>query len=140
MILRVKMVRSLFMIIFVLMQGCGAQPGEVVREENQRVPNLNPPQYPSLLKCDGPYVESWEHFGQGFILNYCIGCHSVNYEENDRFGAPLNIDFNTHRQVLLYRTRILSQLQREPPTMPPDKVVEKEDLKRMIQWLRCGAP
>ena len=102
--------------------GPATSPGIVVDEEDLRCPN------------DAP-IETWETFGQGFLLAQCQGCHASSTPE--RFGAPEEVVFDTREDAIFYKDRILARAAGTDPTMPPNGGSSDEDRERLRLWLTC---
>ncbi len=90
--------------------------------------------------CDVPYGPTWRNFGDGFVRNYCRGCHSPALEQGERWGAPIGVDFATHDDILLKIDRVHARATGENPTMPPAGGPSSGDLELLRTWLDCGAP
>ena len=94
---------------------------------------------PMTATCGDPAV-TWESFAEGFVLNFCRGCHSALLDGADRFGAPPGVNFNTLEDVIGYRDRILARATSEAPTMPPGGGPQRHEIERFRVWLECQTP
>ncbi len=90
--------------------------------------------------CPEDNFLTYENFGQGFMLDWCLGCHSDQLAPNDRAGAPEAIDFNTREDVVEWSERIWARSGDDNLTMPPVGGPSPEDRFYLAQWLACGAP
>jgi len=80
---------------------------------------------------------TYENFGQGFMEQYCNGCHSSLVPDPYRNGAPESVNFDTYAGVLQFQDRILARTPLEEPTMPPGGGPTEEDLQMLHEWLAC---
>ena len=85
--------------------------------------------------CDGAPIITWENYGEALMTENCEGCHSSTAVE--RQGAPEEVTFDTHDQVLTWRVTILSVTNPDNPTMPPALDMDPEDAERLQIWLTC---
>ncbi len=90
--------------------------------------------------CPPDSAVTWQSFGQGFLLDHCVGCHSDLLEEDYRMGAPLDADFNTQQQTQDWLVRLYERAADENTTMPPVDSVSAEQRYLFGEWLACGAP
>jgi len=90
--------------------------------------------------CEDPLAPTWESFGEGFVRNYCRGCHGPALEAGDRTGAPVGVDFATHQHVLERMQRFEARAASEQPTMPPGGGPDEVELELLRRWIACGAP
>ena len=88
------------------------------------------------LSCEESPIITWSTFGQGFMTNYCQGCHAS--ATNHRYGAPTGISFDTLDEVIPYRERLLTIITGEEATMPPGGGINDLDVKRLVIWLTCA--
>ncbi|MDP2305697.1 MAG: hypothetical protein Q8P18_06690 [Pseudomonadota bacterium] len=85
--------------------------------------------------CEGAHAVSWVGFADGFFATYCRSCHSA--ETQDRFGAPVGMDFDTLYQVRTHAAAVrVTAL--EQGSMPVGGGVYEDDLILLDEWLRCG--
>lgn len=80
----------------------------------------------------------WASVGQPFVLSYCTGCHSAHKAEGERFGAPVDIDFDTIADTRTHATRGAARV--EAGTMPPGAGPTSDEAARFLRWMACGAP
>ena len=100
---------------------------------------LNDP-YIDGRHCPDDLAATWESFGQGFLLDHCVGCHSANVEGEARSGAPVGVDFETHAKALQWLQSIFVVSADAAVAMPPADSVPAEDRFILGDWLACGAP
>ncbi|MFK7872733.1 MAG: hypothetical protein AB8C84_06110 [Oligoflexales bacterium] len=132
--------RVFFIAVCFFLVKCGAQPGTVEDSNQVKIPNVRGSIVPSSVFCNQSPNDTYEHFAKGFFLNYCQDCHSSYWSGDERFGAPVLVNFDTHREIMIYRAKILEQLNQSPRAMPPGRDIEKDDIARILVWLQCGAP
>ena len=125
-------------VVLVLLPGCsgqadinGLQPATIEQALDGGVVDAS---------CIGRYGPTWENFGDGFVRNYCRGCHSPALGEGDRWGAPVGVDLATHDDILRQMDRVRARASGDNPTMPPAGGPSPEDLELLHTWLECGAP
>ena len=103
-----------------------------------------PPNPYGLGDCPEDSILTWDNAGGPFVLNWCASCHGSAVAEEERAGAPLEINLESHSAV---RERIhqLIRMSVHPgkdgrPKMPLMGRPPQEEIDRFAQWLRCGAP
>jgi len=85
--------------------------------------------------CSDAPVVTWETFGHGFVTEHCQACHaSTTLERN---GAPRDVSFDTHDEVLALTDRILARSVGPAASMPPQGGVTPDDRQKLEIWLRC---
>ena len=99
---------------------------------------LNDP-YIDGRACPENSSVTWQSFGQGFLLDHCVGCHSENLDEASRAGAPLGVDFNTQALAQTWLARIYARSGDDNTTMPPVDSISPTDRVLLGDWLACGA-
>ena len=91
---------------------------------------------------DAPCVHtpplSWDNFGEGFMEQNCLGCHSSYLSGEERHGAPEGVDFNTYADVITWVDRIDARATGEDADMPPGGSVSAEDKALLEEWLLCA--
>ena len=92
--------------------------------------------FPERSCADTPLV-TWSTFGQGFMTNYCQGCHGS--ETLNRYGAPTAVTFDTLDQVKSYQDRLLDLIVGSKATMPPGGGISHSDAERLIVWITCAS-
>lgn len=80
----------------------------------------------------------YDTYGQGFLEQFCNGCHSSQIPEPLRNGAPLGCDFDSYGLVLDWRDRIRARTEPEGATMPPGGGATVEQLDDFREWLDCS--
>ncbi len=86
---------------------------------------------------DAPF-ETYETFGRGFLATWCAGCHAATSLE--RFGAPVDVTFDTRAEAVAWGDRILARAAVDPATMPPAGGSSLLDRERLRIWLTCFEP
>ncbi len=82
---------------------------------------------------------TYENFGQAFVDQWCEPCHASSAPS--RNGAPPNVTFDTHAQVLQWRDRIFARAADNNSSMPPGPDGPPDDDRhKLADWLACGAP
>lgn len=128
-------------ILFILAQwqlilSCGSSSG--VPEKFER------PQVKSAAiksECEDGTSLTYENFGEGFMLSYCVNCHGAELETDQRFGAPINVNLDTYEDMSLHRKDILKTAARKTnPKMPPSRHVPLEERELLAEWIKCGVP
>lgn len=87
---------------------------------------------------DCPEGLGWESAAAPLLQSYCTSCHSSQRLDDDRFGAPDGVDFDTVEGALAHAARIQARL--ESGDMPPQTGVPAHLAQRFADWLACGAP
>jgi len=88
-----------------------------------------------LALCVDAPVVTWSSFGDGFMTQNCQSCHRST--STDRRGAPDDIIFDTHEDVLDQTDRILARAAGTEPSMPPSGGVHEDDRYLLEVWLTC---
>ncbi len=96
------------------------------------------PEIADTSSCDSGVRQSWETFGQGFVVSQCQGCHASTAP--DRFGAPEAVTFDTEEEVVQWADRILDRATGPDADMPPAGGPSPEDRIRLERWLLCDLP
>jgi hypothetical protein len=157
------------------MSACGSSeedygPDEPEDTTPDPIPNLAPVPPPTSIVCPNSTYLTYENFGKGFMANYCTSCHSESVPETARGGTPLEANFDTANDVLIWRKAIMDRTLRGvasgPSTststdtatstgtdtgtgttpipanlkMPPSGHVTESDLAAFTEWMNCGAP
>jgi hypothetical protein len=86
------------------------------------------------LCADAPTV-TWANWGEGFIVERCQSCHASTSPA--RYGAPEDVTFDDHDQVLTWKDRILARAAGEDADMPPSGGVDEDDRYLLEVWLTC---
>jgi hypothetical protein len=109
-------------------------------KEPEPIDNTQPlPPATSLVCNQGTYL-TYNNFGAGFLATYCVSCHHSSLAEEDRLGAPLEVNFDTSTLAQLWRASILAKAGSDGATMPPNQKVPTQERKDFADWLNCGAP
>jgi uncharacterized membrane protein len=81
---------------------------------------------------------TYASFGQPFLDQWCERCHAASAPS--RNGAPPNVTFDTHDDVLKWRDRIFARAADHNSSMPPGPDGPPDaDRQRLADWLSCGA-
>jgi mono/diheme cytochrome c family protein len=97
------------------------------------------PEQQAAASCGAEANLTYENFGQPFFLSWCSGCHGADLDENERAGAPAQLNFDDLTLIRGHRTRIMDRAVRHA-TMPPAGGPPEEERRRLGEWLACGAP
>lgn len=94
--------------------------------------------------CPPTDAPTYANFGQAFFQSYCLGCHSQTREGDDRYGAPVTIDFDTRTLVRMATSNIDKQAAWGPKAhntlMPPrdaDAMPSDEERRRLGEYIAC---
>ena len=90
---------------------------------------------PTISDCDTAHVATWASFGQAFMIENCQTCHASL--SPNRYGAPTNVHFDSHDDVIAWSDRILAVSLGEEPSMPPGGGLSDSDLMLLEDWLIC---
>ena len=104
--------------------------------------------------CEGPTCDrepplTYENWGEAYISDFCVGCHSSLVEGAERRGATVGVDFNTYGDVMRQVDRIeargtgpagrpASVPARPDFTLPPSGGPNEEQVRIFEEWLTCG--
>jgi uncharacterized membrane protein len=80
----------------------------------------------STVDCVTAPEADWDGFAHGFMLTYCVSCHSV-HNTDARYGAPEGLNFDTEAEVYEMAARIRARTL-DDQTMPPGGGVFEDDL------------
>lgn len=83
---------------------------------------------------------TWDTFGHGFMLDWCVGCHHSALPEGDRAGAPVGVDLDTPEDARAWSARIEARVGADDAPMPPFGGPDDAEIERLRAWLACGAP
>ncbi len=117
----------------VLLLGCGSEKESALVADSGR-PAAEDTGTIAPLCVDAPVV-TWSSFGEGFMTQNCQSCHRTT--STDRRGAPVDIVFDTQRDVLDQADRILARATNIEPSMPPSGGVSEDDRYLLEVWLTC---
>ena len=96
--------------------------------------------------CPPQGAPTYADFGQAFMQQYCLSCHSSSMTGEARAGAPAGVDFDTPEQVRRWAEAIDSHSAVGPGSqnteMPPatSPTPSMDERLKLGQWLSCGAP
>jgi uncharacterized membrane protein len=81
---------------------------------------------------------TYASFGQGFVLDWCRGCHSA--EASMRQDAPTTVDLDTLDEIRAQSWPIIRTTAGSGASMPPAGGPSDADREMFIAWMSCGAP
>ena len=115
-----------------LLGSCGSEP-----EGQSDLPS-------EAMDCPEDSILTWDNTGGPFLLNWCSSCHGSAVNEQERLGAPMDINLDSYAQVhdkldLLLAVAVVPG-EDGVPSMPPDGRPPEVEIQRFAEWLRCGAP
>lgn len=90
--------------------------------------------------CPDDSTLTYDNFGEGFMLNWCTGCHHSDLRPDMRQNAPMNVDLNTVEDVRTHAERIWVRSGDQNLTMPPQGGPDDVEREELGEWLACGAP
>jgi uncharacterized membrane protein len=81
---------------------------------------------------------TYANFGQPFMSDYCLECHSIT--SADRRGAPLGVNFDEFSEIVAQKDRIRARAgvgtsMPRGTGVPKPTVMERDDL---VEWIDCG--
>jgi len=85
--------------------------------------------------CAEVPITTWDNFGAGFITQNCQACHAT--DAPDRYGAPVEVVFDTEDDALAWAPRILSRVV-DLADMPPQGGLTADDRELVTYWLQCS--
>ena len=89
-------------------------------------------------RCETSYL-TYGNFGEPFALDWCRGCHSSDVPMGMRQKAPIDVNCDTHEDIMTWRERIESRATGDEPTMPPAGGPGEAERALLGEWLACGA-
>jgi len=97
---------------------------------------------PSGATCPPDSAWTYENFGQPFMEQYCVRCHSSELHGSARQGAPLYHDFDSLEGIIVVSNHVDeytaagpdSVNERMPPNGEPPSLEEREKLG---EWIAC---
>lgn len=96
------------------------------------------PDAPPVNECETSYL-TYETFGAPFAISWCRGCHSSAVPAGMRQRAPIDVNFDTHEDIVNYKSKILELTTGAKPSMPPAGGPSDEERALLAEWLNCGA-
>lgn len=92
------------------------------------------------VECPQATGATYSGFGQPFMSDWCLECHSASIVGEARNGAPEDVNYDTQAQIQSRLFRIYQQAASNTPLMPP--LGGPNDVLRDLlgEWLVCGAP
>lgn len=85
--------------------------------------------------CDEVPPVTWENWTHSLMLTHCQGCHAST--ASNRYGAPINIQFDTEADSIDLADRIYIRVI-QTKDMPPAGGILEDDLYLLDVWLRCS--
>ncbi|MCA9417760.1 MAG: hypothetical protein KC917_15890, partial [Candidatus Omnitrophica bacterium] len=90
----------------------------------------------SLLASQARSEEpTYENFGERFIVQYCASCHHSSRPEDDRHGAPLDVNFDNLEMIRNWIFEIYDVATGDEPTMPPSNGIWDWDRELLEEWI-----
>ncbi|HTE52083.1 MAG TPA: hypothetical protein VK698_14620 [Kofleriaceae bacterium] len=94
---------------------------------------------------DGGTSLTYEDFGQPFVEQFCLRCHSESVEGDDRQDAPADHNFDTQFECEALAEHMDQKAGSGPDatndSMPPSAPRPSDEQRAMLsEWLACGAP
>lgn len=83
---------------------------------------------------------TYDNFADGFIRNWCRGCHSSALTGDARSGAPEGVDLGSREEVERWGDRLLERATGPSPTMPPAGGPSPMERELLRQWVNAGMP
>ncbi len=95
---------------------------------------------PLVMDCSESHT--WATVGAPFMLTWCTPCHGPALAEEDRQGAPMGLDFDTHAKAVAMQARIQARVLDSAGVspMPPMGGPSDAELEALQAWLDCGMP
>jgi cytochrome c5 len=100
---------------------------------------------PSGADCPDGSTLTYESFGQKFMSDYCLRCHSSSVKGADRKGAPADHNFDSLAEIEILIDHIDQKAASGPEStntsMPTGDPKPSMELREQLgEWLACGAP
>jgi uncharacterized membrane protein len=85
---------------------------------------------------------SYDNFGEAFVAEYCLYCHSASLTGAARGGATPGQNFDTLADIQTHQARMRDLVARELMPYPPtaSRFPTHERRTKFVHWLDCGAP
>ena len=95
--------------------------------------------------CPATQTLTYANFGESFMTNYCLRCHSKSLQGAARKGAPDDHNFDTVEEIRALAEHIDEYAGSGPagtnefmPKSGPKPTVD--DRQKLAEWIACGAP
>ncbi len=95
---------------------------------------------PAISQACEDSAISWQTFADGYVRNWCRGCHSAELAGDGRHGAPVGVNFNERGDMTKHYEHIKARATGDAPTMPPAGGPSEEERALFAAWLECGTP
>jgi len=100
---------------------------------------------PTQATCPSTQTLTYANFGQSFMQNYCLTCHSASVTGDARNGAPSDHNFDVLDDIRSLADHIDEYAGSGPAAtntlMPKDDPRPSvEERRKLSEWLACGAP
>ena len=131
-------ISGLMMFYVLALSSCGKD-----KDTSSPTPPPPPKARPPFLTEDCPNgtVLTYENYGRAFLLNHCTTCHSKVRFDEERAGAPEEINLDHPDDVALWRARMIGSLRENSDNaMPPSRSIPDAQRTLALEWLSCGAP
>lgn len=128
-----------------LSAACGSDDHGDDEHEHGDHDHTEPVGKPSGAECPDGSTLTYENFGQKFMSDHCLRCHSSSVKDADRKGAPADHNFDSLAEIQLFSDHIDQKAAAGPNStnvsMPPsDPKPSMEQREQLGEWLACGAP
>jgi hypothetical protein len=100
-------------------------------------PEPAPPVVDSADACDGV---DWSTDAEPFFSTWCAGCHSSTLAADERYGAPVGVDFDRWSTTVNWLDRVEATALGDDARMPPVGGADATERARVAAWIACGAP
>jgi uncharacterized membrane protein len=124
--------RNAIWIAAVLLSSCGNDVGDNNAPDGGGITG-------DAMSCATSYL-TYVSFGDGFMEDWCRGCHSANLPDDMRQGSPTDVNFDTLAEVQTWSAGILADATGMTITMPIAGGPSDQDRDLLAAWLECGAP
>lgn len=81
----------------------------------------------------------YETFAEPFLTSWCRGCHGAGLAPEQRQRAPINVNFESHADVVRWAARVSVRVI-DTATMPPAGGPGPDERELLRRYLACGAP
>ncbi|HET8935409.1 MAG TPA: hypothetical protein VFN67_18305 [Polyangiales bacterium] len=100
---------------------------------------------PTEAACPTDNKPTYANFGEKFMKDYCLRCHSTAVKDAARNGAPSDHNFDALADIDLLKNHIDQYAGSGPKItntkMPPsDPKPTMEEREKLSQWIACGVP
>ncbi len=109
----------------------------------------DPQPTPTGAQCDPANTLTYENFGEAFMDDYCTACHASTVTGDDRFDAPVGVDYDTQADIQMLADDIdawaaatdeVTNAFMPPPEATGAAFPSLQERRDLAAWLACGAP